>query len=385
MNKESGKIELVPGDLAQEYAEIGVDKLIEESKGFVPALDSLGSELPYVKTFIAAIKFPRTLSDFLLGKKVNAFLYSSGLDQVKIDKFKKKFSKAKQERLWERVAFSINAHDDKLKSEIIGKLFSALINDFIDEDEFFALAHATNSLNIHTVQQLKELYSLSQQDSLSSSQYYSFATLGLVDIDNSSIGTIGGGGPRYPLNQVGWKYVGIIFDFPASQIGGVKIGEGTLVAELDENGQMTNQAYPLDYIREKGSRYREVDLFVVTQEGQVLCNEETGLPLVAAREAVPAGLMPNAIAQQIAPKYGESPIGISTRNMEDINVQRWSFIVKGSLPIDGGIYRPRNDIREQLSNEVMKTDETRYFVNIIDEIGRHTDGELKHIWHNSKV
>ena len=379
----ASKKELIPGDLIEEYAEIGADKLIEESKEFVPALDSLGSELPYVKTFIAAIKFPRTLSDFLLGRKVNAFLYSSKLDQTKIDKFKKKFSKAKQERLWERVVFSINAHDDRLKSEIVGKLFNALIDDFINEEEFFALVHATNSLNIHTIQQLREIYSLSNETTLPSGQYYSFATVGLVDIDNSSIGTTGGLGPRYPLNQLGWKYTGIIFDFPQSQIGGVEIGKDMLIAELDDSGMMTNQAYPLGHIQEKGSRYQEVSLFIVTQEGQVLCSEETGLPLVIARQAVPAGFAPNLIARKMSLEYDDLPIGISTRNMEDSKVQRWSFIVKGNPEVEGGIYRPRNDIREQLSNEVMKTDETRYLVNIIDEIARHTDGELSHLWRAS--
>lgn len=380
MNKGLKSAGVVPSDLVQEYAEIGVDKLVEESKEFLPALDSLGSEIPYVKTLIAAIKFPHALSDYLLGRKVNAFLYSSGLDQAKIDKFRKKFSKDKQERLWERVVFSINTHDDKMKSEIIGKLFNTLVDDFIDEDEFFTLVHATNSLNMNTLQQLKELYSLSYEDVLSDGQYYSFATLGLVDIDNSSVGSTDGAGPRYPLNQVGWKYTGIVFNFPDSRIGSVKIGKDILVAELDDSGRMTNQAYPLNHIQEKGSRYREVSLFVVTPEGHVLCNKETGLPLLAAREVVLAGSTPTAIAQKMATEYDQPLLGISTRNMEDSKVQRWSFMAKGNPEVAGAIYRLRSGIRKQLSDEVTKTDETRYYVDVVDQIGRHTEGDLKHLW-----
>lgn len=380
MSDKPDEQEIIPSDLIQEYAEIGVDKLIEESKQFVPVLDSLGSELPYVKTFIAAVKFPRTLSDFLLGKKVNAFLFSSGLDEAKLEQFKRKFSKTKQERVWERVVFSINAHDDKIKSEIIGKLFNALIDEVLSEDEFFAMVHATNSLNVHTLEQLKELYSLSYDYTLTGSQYYSYATLGLVDIDNSSIGTIGGGGPRYPLNQVGWKYTGIVFDFPASKIGGIKIGEEELVAELDDNGQMTNQAFPLSHIQEKGSRYREVNIFVVNPDGRILCDSESRLPIVVTTKVVPAGTAPQVIAQELCTQFSKQPLGISTRNMEDTKEQKWSFIVKSDQETGDGTFIYHQEIREALVNEPNKTDKTRYLVDVLDQIVRHTDGELKEIW-----
>lgn len=380
MSDKSDEQEVIPSDLIQEYAEIGVDKLIEESKQFVPVLDNLGSELPYVKTFIAAVKFPRTLSDFLLGKKVNAFLFSSGLDEAKLEKFKRKFSKTKQERVWERVVFSINAHDDKIKSEIIGKLFNALIDEVLSEDEFFAMVHATNSLNVHTLEQLRELYSLSYDYTLTGSQYYSYATLGLVDIDNSSIGTIGGGGPRYPLNQLGWKYTGIVFDFPASQIGGIKIGEDELVAELDDNGQMTNQAFPLSHIQEKGSRYREVNIFVVNPDGRILCDSKSRLPKIVATKVVPAGTVPQVIAQELCAQFSKQPLGVSTRNMEDTKEQKWSFIVKSDQEIGDGTFIYHQEIRETLVNEPNKTDTTRYLVDVLDQIVRHTDGELKEIW-----
>jgi hypothetical protein len=380
MSDEATNEEIIPSDLIQEYTEIGLEKLIEESKQFVPVLDNLGSEIPYVKTFIAAVKFPRTLSDFLLGKKVNAFLFSSGLDEAKLEKFKEKFSKTKQERVWERVVFSINAHDDKVKSELIGKLFNSLIDEIISEDEFFAMVHATNSLNVHTLEQLKELYSLSYDYTLTGSQYYSYATLGLVDIDNSSIGTIGGGGPRYPLNQLGWKYVGIVFDFPPSKLGGIKIGEDELIAELDDNGQITNQAFPLCHIQEKGSRYREVGIFVVNPDGRILCDSQTKLPKIIATQVVPAGTAPQVIAQELCEQFSKQPLGVSTRNMEDTKEQKWSFIVKSEQEVDGGTFIYHGEARETLVNEPNKTDTTRYLVDVLDQIVRHTDGELKDIW-----
>ncbi len=75
---------LVPADLVEDYGEVGVSQLIDASKQFLPVLDSVSKEVPYVKTLVAAVKVPQTLSDFILGRKVNAFLYSSGLNKRRL-------------------------------------------------------------------------------------------------------------------------------------------------------------------------------------------------------------------------------------------------------------------------------------------------------------
>ena len=86
--KEDSK-SLIPTDLIEEYAEIGADKLVEEAKPYLSILDPLGSEIPYVKTLVAAVKLPKTISDFILGKKVYAFLYSASIDDAKLKKSKR--------------------------------------------------------------------------------------------------------------------------------------------------------------------------------------------------------------------------------------------------------------------------------------------------------
>ena len=371
---------LIPADLVEEYAEIGADKLVEEAQQYISILDPLGSEIPYVKTLVAAIKLPRTISDFILGKKVYAFLYSSNIDDAKLEKFKQKFSKAKQERLWEQVVFSINMHDDRMKSEIIGKLFNALIEEEIDENEFFTMAHATNSLNMHVLDELKQLYMLSGNVTLSGSRYYSFVTNGLIDIDNSGIGTIGGGGPVYPLNQIGWKYVGIVFGNPVSAIEGYNIGDKELVVEYNPNTQQaTRNSYPLEYIKSRNMLYREADLFMVREDGQILCDEQ-GLPYVIGSNVPIAGQQPQSAAQYIADHFDKEAHSMVLRKMEDTNVQKWAFIIKDGQALENTNFRPIADINVTINNLDPKTDQIRYYVQFIEQVERHVSGELREQW-----
>jgi len=374
---------LVPGDLVEEYAEIGADKLVEEAGAYIPMLEPLGSEIPYVKTIVAAIKLPRTISDFVLGKKVYAFLYSSKIDDTKLAKFKRKFSKAKQEQLWEQVVFSINMHDDRRKSEIIGKLFSALIEDEINEGEFFTMVHATNSLNMHVLDELKELYTLNGETTLSGSRYYSFVTNGLVDIDNSGIGTLGAsGGPVYPLNQIGWKYVGIVFEHPPSAIEGYNIGEKELVVEYSpENQQATGKAYPLEYIKSRNMVYHEVDLFIIREDGQILCNAQ-GLPHAVGSVVPIAGEQPGQAAEHLAVPFGKKAHPIVIRNMEDVGIQKWAFAIKSDRLLEDTIFKPISDINVAINQSDPKTDHIRYLVKFIEQVERHVSGELREQWND---
>lgn len=372
---------LIPSELIQDYVEIGADKLVEEAKPYISMLDPLGSEIPYVKTLVAAIKLPRTISDFILGKKVYAFLYASNLSDAKIEKFKAKFSNVKQERLWEQVVFSINMHDDRKKTEIVGKLFNALIESLISEEEFFTMLHATNSLNIHVLDVLKDFYMLGDNVSFSSSQYYSFVTNGLIDIDNSRIGTLGGGGPVYPPNQIGWKYIGIVFDNPASSIDGYKIGETDLIVEYDANSQPTGKAYPLGYIKSKGAFYREADLFIVNDSGAILCDEQ-GFP-IALESVIPiAGESPERAMNRSASIYDKTPYSVLLRKMEDINIQKWAFIIKSNIIIKNTSFQSISDIHTTIGQFNPKTDQIRYLVQIVEQVERYVSGDLHDRWND---
>lgn len=376
MSEDHKNKEILPVDLVIDYGELGLKETIEHSRQYLPVLDQVSTEIPYVKTLIAAIKIPRTISDLLLGAKINEFLYASGLDEEKISKLQNKLNKTKREKLWERVVLSINAHDDKQKSRIIGKLFFALVNDEISLDEFFDMTHATNSLNLNTLEKLKNLYSLEYTYSISASLSYSFATLGLIDINNSSIGSIGGGGPYYPLNQTGWKYVGIIYDHPDSSISNIKIGVGDLVIELNEDWSSSGKAYPFEYILAKGTKYMEVDLFVINSTNQILCEETTKLPKVIGSSVVLAGLSGQTTAENLAADYPQPTKMIRLRNMEDEPKQKWAALIKLDEEFNSAIYLDINDIEAQITNNPEKTDYTRYLMDILNECKRVASGEI---------
>lgn len=271
-------------------------------------------------------------------------------------------------------------HDDRMKSEVIGKLFNALIEEKISEDEFFTMTHATNSLNMHVLNDLKELYMLSGNVSLAGSQYYSFVTNGLIDIDNSGIGAIGGGGPVYPCNQIGWKYVGIIFENPPSAIEGYNIGEGELVVEYSpDTQQVTGNSYPLDYIKSRDMLYREVDLFMAREDGQILCDEQ-GLPYAIGSKVPLAGQQPQFAAQCLARPFGKACRSILLRKMEDTNVQKWAFIIKDDRALEDTSFRLISDINMTISQLSPKTDHIRYCVQLIGQVEQYVSGELHDEW-----
>jgi len=365
---------LIPTDAAIDYAEMGVDHLIDNSKQYLPVLDDVSKEVPVVKTLVAAVKVKGSISDAILGTKVNAFLYSSNLDQKKLDKFKKKFSKAKQEKLWERVVLAINAHDDKQKSGIIGKLFAQLIDEFISYEEFFDMVHATNSLNLNNLEQLREIYTLTDESNVNPSLFYMFATLRLVDVDSSMVGGLGSGGPVYPLNQLGWKYVGIIFDFPQSSIPGVQIGKVELVRELDDAGRATGKALPLATLNARNSRHAEVEVFLVNSQNEVLCSQADGLPLSIGSMVVPAGDTPSHIVgsilqnQHVTP--AQPPKRVTGRHMESGLATKEAYVAQFDAGMPNADFKTPHAIKELIINNRQHTDHTRYIIAVVEELMR---------------
>ena len=215
--------------------------------------------------------------------------------------------------------------------------------------------------------------------SFSSSQYYSFVTNGLIDIDNSRIGTLGGGGPVYPPNQIGWKYVGIVFDNPISFLDGYKVGETDLIMEYDANAQPTGKAYPLGYVKSKGAFYRETDLFIVSDSGAILCDER-GFPK-AVESVIPiAGESPERAINRITNTYDKTFHSVLLRKMEDVKIQKWAFIIKSNTAIENTSFQSISYIHTIIGQFSPKTDQIRYLVQIVEQIERYVSGDLRDSW-----
>lgn len=261
-------------ELAQDYLEIGFDAAVEVNKQFLPALVSAAEEVPFVKTLILALQMPSTISDQILGAKILKFLYASELDEEKVEKLRTSIKNEKFEKILRRVVLSLEAHDDEEKCKIVGKLFKALLEEKITTKEFTSMIHATNSLNLDFIESLKTHYMLNNAEI--GGHRTLFVTLGLLNINESGIGTFGGGGPTYPMTSLGWKYLGIVLDHPETSIKDIHMGVSELHYEITEGGLRGSSAYPMEIFIKEDKRYERVDLFAIDENYNVGC--KNGIP-----------------------------------------------------------------------------------------------------------
>jgi hypothetical protein len=363
-------------DLAVDLDQWGVDQAIEQFKPYIPALESVSEGLPIVKVMIALLTLPKTIQDIAFGVKVNEFLYNSEIDQSKVEKLKKKLGKKRNSRLWERIILSINSHDDKLKSAAVGKLAKALIDDFISYEKFFDMVHVTNNMNMHTLDILKGLYNLDNSSSLPSGRHYDFMSTGLIGV-NRVAGMSWGGTGGHSINQFGWKYTGIVLDYPESSIKGYFIGKDVLVDVYSSNTSSELQGtYPLGYVIKQNLSHDEVDIFIINDVTQVLCDESTGLPLIAESGFIEAGEDNRAAAARIA--AGRlTPKTMLLHGMNDVAVRKNMFVALGSdRRATGTIFRTTKDIDKTIA-EKEETDEIKYLAAALAQIKRIESGELK--------
>lgn len=371
-------------DLAVDLDQWGVDQAIEQFKPYVPALESVSEGLPIVKAMIALLTLPRTIQDIAFGVKVNEFLYNSEIDQSKVEKLKRKLGKKRNSRLWERIVLSINSHDDKLKSAAVGKLAKALIDDFISYEEFFDMVHVTNNMNMNALDALEALYSLDGSRSSSNGRRYNFMNAGLVGakrgVAASSLtwgGVVGGSSGGHSINQFGWKYAGIVLDYPESGIEGYFIGKDILVDVYGSNTSSELQGtYPLGYVIKQNLSHDEVDIFIINDVTQVLCDESTGLPLIAESGFIEAGEDNRVAAARIAAGRF-TPRAMLLHGMNDVAVRKNMFVALESDKHDSGkIFRTTKDIDETIL-EKEETDEIRYLTAALAQIKRIESGVLK--------
>jgi hypothetical protein len=100
-----------------------------------------------------------------------------------------------------------SVHEVLRKSEIQGRLFAALIREELNKAEYLTLTHATTTIDVDSLPELRSFYGGVTVPS--TALLYAYGLLQLVEIDNSSVGTYGGGGPKFVQNNLGKKYIAI--------------------------------------------------------------------------------------------------------------------------------------------------------------------------------
>lgn len=240
----------------------------------LPEVYEITRGVSVVRTSISILKFPRNVSDKLLVYKLSMFQQGTDLTSDKIQKFRKKISTKSYNRLIENLFIAIDAHDNAERSKIYGKLFTAHVNGKINRSEYDEMAQITNSIPLTSLLELKKHYDLDFDTK--GGRQLTFTIYGLLGFSDSTINTIGGGGLIYPKTNLGWKYTGIIFDYPESKIDGIQIGKGELYPELTESGVVSDKAYPLEYLQSQSKRYLQIKLYAMDIDEEIVT--ENGLP-----------------------------------------------------------------------------------------------------------
>ncbi len=174
--------------------------------------EGLIPEIPILNTIWAISKTMGSISNRLLAQKVIRFLRQlSTIPPKEREAFLARLEGNQWKRIREQLFLVLDKHESYRKSEIQAKLLGAWIREQLTEREFWDLTHTTSSVNIDALDDLQRFY----RDELTwdlarAEDGYSFAFLRVVGIDNSKIGTFGGGSPTFTKIPLSQKFVDII-------------------------------------------------------------------------------------------------------------------------------------------------------------------------------
>lgn len=190
------------------------DILLETGENIIDKSVTLLEEIPILKTLRTLPKIYQGISNYLLIKKIVKFLtqlQSISIEQRK--RFIRDLESNKKKDIIENLMLVIEKHDDYKKSELQGKIFKVYVLGDISHQEYESLTYATSMMNLQSLERLVNFYKNIKpgySPEMSAELLYYFAFLQLITVDNSSIGTWGGGGPQFKHNELGKKYVEIL-------------------------------------------------------------------------------------------------------------------------------------------------------------------------------
>lgn len=192
--------------------------------------DNVLSEIPIIKTINTIGKVFGGINQYLLAEKIIIFLFQ--IKDININErkdFLLKLNGAQKQEILGQLVVVLDKHDRFIKSEIQGQLFKGLILGVIRIKEYLSLTHSVNQIDAELLDSVKIFYtSETGKGYFSDSDIYSMASLRLIGIDNSTIGTYNGGGPIYRRNRLGIFLVTvgmntkIPFDYVESTIGDIE-------------------------------------------------------------------------------------------------------------------------------------------------------------------
>lgn len=190
------------------------DVLLDTSEAILDESMTFLDEIPILRSLRTIPKIYTGISNYLLTKKIIRFL--TQIQTVSAEErraFLEGMDKEKSEEMIESLMLILEKHDDYKKSEIQGRVFKALIKKDIDTTEYNTLTYVVGMINLSTTERLINFYrnvKPGYSPEMTSELLYYFSFLQLIKINDSSIGTFGGGGPVFEHNKLGEKFVEIL-------------------------------------------------------------------------------------------------------------------------------------------------------------------------------
>lgn len=203
----------ISSDELSQLADEGIEAAFAVTEGIGDLVaDEILPEIPIIKSLYAVVKASRGISDILLAKKVIRFLLQlQTISQEEREEFLSKLNSDDRERILGNLMLVLQRHETLQKSEIQGRLFAALIKGELKKQEYLLLTHATSMVNPQALPDLAKFYAGQLDvDPATTSLLYSFGFLQLVELDNSALGTYGGGQPAFQKTSLGQKYVDMV-------------------------------------------------------------------------------------------------------------------------------------------------------------------------------
>lgn len=151
-------------------------------------LNTVFKDDSHLRTILMLLKAPSSISDAIFMHKFDAFYEASNLSDHNLKKLNKKLTGKHKTHFWSLIFTSIQNHDDKRRSELVGKVVVAYYKGKINYDETIRMIHASNRINVENLNYLLNCY-LGDPGSMPGYALQEFFTVGLLAIDQSGIGT----------------------------------------------------------------------------------------------------------------------------------------------------------------------------------------------------
>jgi hypothetical protein len=207
--------------LDERELERALETALAAAEGARDVADDLLPAIPIVRSLYALHKARRSLSDWLIVKKIGRFLtHLEATTPEEREAFLDRLDGDERDRILTNLLLVLDKHDRLEKAEIQAEVFKAWMRGFIDKDGYEALTHATTMLDIGLAAELRRMLEarrIRSNDSRSNDVAYAFASLRLLQIDFETTKYDDSNGPIFKATKLGIAYERILMNVDYSR------------------------------------------------------------------------------------------------------------------------------------------------------------------------